>query len=194
MANVYLDLEDSLYNVVNGLFPDWRTIFAFGNGPEPITPYCVIDVKKIDPIGREYQSSLAHPDPLLPDVATSVTIQDNLTNIRFEVIGQSDQNTTAAEMINLLQLGFRTPKGYELLTRNKLALHGKMTTRRIPAKRETQMYMVYQLDVTFAYSVITSEDIDWIEVTSVQGTYHDAGREPDHIIVGEEIVITPPYE
>jgi len=192
--NVYQNLEDSLYNVVEGLFPDWRTIFAFGNGPEPLTPYCVIDVKKIEPVGREYQSSLAHPDPLLPTVATTVTIQDNLTNIRLEVIGQADTNTTAAEMINLLQLGFRTQKGYELLARNKLALHGKMTTRRIPLKRETQMYMVYQLDVTFAYSVITSDDIDWIEVTSVQGTYYDAGREPDHIIVGEEIVVTPPYE
>lgn len=192
--NVYQNLEDSLYNVVEGLFPDWRTIFAFGNGPEPQTPYCVIDVKKIDPIGREYQSTLAHPDPVLPAVSTAITIQDNLTNVRFEVIGQSDQNTTAAEMISLLQLQLRTPKGYELLARNKLALHGKMTTRRIPLKRETQMYMVYQLDVTFAYSVVTSDDIDWIEVTSVQGTYYDAGREPDHIIVGEEIVVTPPYE
>lgn len=192
--NVYQNLEDSLYNVVEGLFPDWRTIFAFGNGPEPVTPYCVIDVKKIAPIGREYQSTLAHYEPLISDIATTVTIQDNLTSVRFEVIGQSDQNTTAAEMISLLQLGFRTPKGYELLARNKLALHGKMQTRRIPLKRETQMYMVYQLDVTFAYSVVTSEDIDWIEVTSVQGTYYDAGREPDHIIVGEEIVVTPPYE
>ncbi|WYV99006.1 hypothetical protein NoPa_00010 [Pseudomonas phage vB_PpuM-NoPa] len=191
--NVYQNLEDSLYNVVEGLFPDWRTIFAFGNGPEPQTPYCVIDVKKINPIGREYQSSLAHVD-VVTNAASTVTIQDNLTSIRFEVIGQYDQNTTTAEMINLLQLGFRTQKGYELLARNNLALHGSMTTRRIPLKRETQMYMVYQLDVTFAYSVVTSQDVDWIEVTSVQGKYYDAGREPDHIIIGEEISVKPPYE
>lgn len=189
--NVYQDLEDCLYNVLEGLFPEWRTIFAFGNGPEPLTPYCAIDVKKIEPIGREYQSSLSHLDPEDPERALTVTIQDNCVYVRFELIGQADQNTTVAEQVAQLMNALRTPKGYELMARNRLALHSKMATRRIPQKRETQMFMVYQLDCTFAYSDVTTDEIDWIETVGLHATYYDAGREPDHII-DHDIDLTPP--
>ncbi len=180
--NVYQDLEDCLYNVVDGLFPLWRTIFAYGNGPEPQTPYCAIDVTKIEPVGLEYTSTTTHIDPNFPDRAATVTAQDNLVRVTFVLTGVGDQNTEVSEMANALQTGFRTPKGYELLARNRLALHGKMNVVSNPQRRETQVYMQWELDCTFAYTAVSSDYVDWIEVLGITGIYHDAGREPDHII------------
>lgn len=182
--NIYLDLEDSLYKLVNGLFPAWTTIFAFTNGPEPTSPYCVINVRKLDPIGQQYTSHLGTVD-IYTGQSRTVTIQDSLTQVRFEFHGKYDSNTVTAEMAHQLELALRTPKGFELMKRHNLALHKKMSARRIPERRETDMYMVYQLDVTFAYCSMTEDEIDWIEFTGITGVYHDAGREPDHIIINK---------
>lgn len=188
--NIYKDLEDSLYNLVSELFSEWRVIFAFGNGPEPVTPYCVIDIKKLDTAGQQYTSHLGQVDPVSGDAVT-VTFQDAIAQVRFEFIGKYDENTTTAEMAQQLQFAIRTPKGFELLKINRLALHGKLSTRRIPVKRETDMYMVYQLDGTFAYCSMTADGIGWIASTDITGVYHDAGREPDHVIPTHIEIITP---
>lgn len=189
--NIYQNLEDSLYNLVNGLFPAWTTIFAFANGPEPTSPYCVINVRKIETIGQQYTSHLGKINPLTGEAATS-TIQDSLTQVRFEFIGKYDANTTTAEMAQQLELAMRTPRGFELMKLNNLSLHKKMSARRMPVKRETDTYMVYQLDCTFAYCCLTVDDIDWIEFTGLTGIYHDAGREPDHVIINHIDLTTNP--
>lgn len=189
--NIYQDLENSLYDLVIGLFPTWTIIFAYTNCDEPQTPYMAIDVKKLDPIGQQYTSYLGRVNPLTGDAITS-TIQDSLAQVRFEFHGKYDDNTTTAEMAQQLELAMRTPKGFELMKLTRLALHKKMSARRIPQRRETDMYMVYQLDVTFAYCSMTVDDIDWIEFTGLTGVYYDAGREPDHIIINEIDVTTNP--
>lgn len=182
--NIYQDLEDSLYNLVDGLFPSWATIFAFTNGPEPTSPYCVINVRKLDVIGQQYTSHLGKINPST-GLAITTTIQDSLAQVRFEFHGKYDANTTTAEMAQQLELSLRTPKGFELMKMNNLSLHKKLSSRRLPERRETEMYMVYQLDATFAYSSMIVDDVDWIEFTGITGIYHDAGREPDHIIINK---------
>lgn len=182
--NIYQDLEDSIYKLVTGLFPTWMTIFAYTNGPEPLTPYCVIDVRKLEPIGQQYTSHLGIINPVTGAALTS-TIQDSLAQVRFEFRGKYDDNTTTAEMTHQLELAMRTPRGFELMKVNNLSLHKKMSARRLPIRRETDMYMVYQLDVTFAYCSMTTDDVDWIELTGLTGVYRDAGREPDHVIINE---------
>ena len=185
---IYKDLEDSLYNLVEGLFPDWRIIFSYTNGPEPTTPYCAIDIRRLDPVGQQYTSHLSHLNA--QGEAITMTIQDGLAQVRFEFHGKYDDNTEIAEMASLLELFMRTPRGFELMKLNRLSLHKRMTCRRLPQRRETDMYMCYQLDCTFAYCSVVSDEIDWIEILRADGTYYDAGREPDHKIVSK-IDITP---
>lgn len=181
--STYLDLEDSLYQVLIGLFPEWRIIFAFNNGPEPVTPYAVIDVKKLDPIGREYVSTLVSIDTNSPDpVGTTTALQDFYASVRFEILGKNDTNMSASEMAHTLQAMLRTPKAYELMAKHRVALHKLVSSRRLPFKRETDMYMIYQLDCQFAYTTEATDDQDWIAGLSLDGIYHDAGREPDHVI------------
>lgn len=178
---IYQELEDALYNVVIGLFPDWRVIFAYGNGPEPQTPYAVIDVKKIDAIGREYSSTRGELNQTA-DKVVQVTLQDQEVKVRFELIGLADETMQLSEMVSQLQLALRTQLGYQLQAENKLSLFKLLNARRIPVKRETDVYMVYQLDSVFAYTAYLTDEGDWIDAVGITGVYHDAGREPDHII------------
>ena len=55
--NIYQDLEDSLYNIIEGLHPEWTVLFAFSNASEPLNPYLAIDVRKITQTGSEYSST-----------------------------------------------------------------------------------------------------------------------------------------
>ncbi len=178
--NVYKNLEDSLYTYVMTMFPDWRCIFAFSNGPDVQTPYLVIDVKKIDGVGREYTSSSQF---ITEDLQSSVTtIQNYEALVRFEFTGKYDVNTELAEMAHQFEFALRTQKGYEEQRRNALSLMRYNPLRRIPLRRDTDTYMHYQLDVVFGYVVSHTEVQDYIISLDIHGVYHDAGREPDHII------------
>lgn len=178
--NIYQHLEDSVYAYVNTLFPTWRTIFAYGNGPEVQTPYLVIDVKKLDPVGRSYISSSLEIDENNQSYTT--TIQDYEAHVRFEFVGKYDVNTELAEMAHQLEFSLRTQAGYEEQRRNALSLMKYNPIRRIPVRRETDTYMYYQLDVVFGYVVSRTDVQDYIITLGIDGVYHDAGREPDHII------------
>lgn len=178
--NIYKDLEDALYNFVEAMFPDMRMKMAFDNGPEPQTPYLVIDVRKLDAVGREYNSS----DTFVGDDDKSyVTTQQNYEAlVRLELVGKYDLNTELAEMAHELEFSLRTQRGYETQRMNALSLMRYNPVRRIPVHRETDTYMYYQLDVTFGYVISQVEEQDWMYIIGVDGIYHDAGREPDHII------------
>lgn len=180
--NIYQDLEDSLYKVLIGLFPDWRIIFAYTNGPEPMTPYVVIDIKKLKQVGNEYSSTLVDIGFDVDDVPTTYVSIDMLAQVRFEVVGKYDQNTTTSEMAEQLQFLLRSQKGYDLQEQNRLARHGQITYRRMPLKRETDTYMLYQVEATYAYTASSTDEQDYIIATGLNGVYHDAGREPDHVI------------
>lgn len=178
--NIYKDLEDSLYNWVESMFPTTRMKFAYDNGPELQTPYLVIDVRKLDPIGRSYNSSDTFVDA--SNKSFVVSRQDYEALVRFEYVGKYDVNTELAEMAHQLEFALRTQKGYENQRRNNLSLMKYNPVRRLPVKRETDTYMYYQLDVTFGYAVSQRDEQDWIEIIGIDGVYHDAGREPDHEI------------
>lgn len=181
--SLYLDLEDSLYNVVNALYPTWRVIFAYGNGPEPETPYVCIDIQKLDACGREYNSTLGTYDGM-GNIET-VTLQDHKASVRFEFIGKADETMQVAEMAQELQVALRSVRGYQQQALNKLALHKTLHMRRVAVKRETDTYMVYQLDALYAFTSQIKDEHDYIDATGILGIYHDAGREPDHIIESE---------
>ena len=188
--DIYKDLEDSVGLWVHTMFPTWRYKFAFDNGPEMETPYLVIDVRKLDAIGREYTSSSQEID-LVTSASYTTTSQDYEALVRFEFIGKFVDGTTGlGEMAHQLEFALRTQRGYEEQRRNALALRKYNPIRRIPVRRETDTYMYYQLDVTFGYVVTNTETQDYMDILGIHGVYHDAGREPDHIIEST-IVINP---
>lgn len=177
--SLFNDLENSLYAVASTLFPTWRIIFPYQNGPEPETPYLVINVMKLDAVGREHNSDGVQ---VVDGVGTTSTVQTYNAKIRFELIGLNDTATTAGEMIHELDLALRSPLAYELQQLNRVSLLRKSPIVRMPLKRETDMFMFFQLDTQFAYTAKYVYEQDWIEATVLYATYYDAGREPDHVI------------
>lgn len=188
--NIYQDLEDSLYNIVSELHPDWNILFAFTNAPEPTNPYLVIDVKKLNPCGREYNST-----PTIGEDGTKLiqtTVQDHEASVRFEFVGKYDDQTSVAEMASQLQIELRSAQGYELQATNRLALYNLTTLRRLPLPRDTDMYMIYQLDAVFAYAAQFTTEQDYTTAIKGEGVYHDANQPPDYVI-RTEFEITPTY-
>jgi hypothetical protein len=177
--NIYKDLEDSLYNVIEELFPATRIIFAYNNLPEPQTPYLVIDVKRLDQLGSEYNSTFVESFETTPTTTTQI---DMMAKVRFEVVGLMDNDTEAAELAQNIQFALRTARGYESQARNNLARHGQITTRRMPYRKDTDMYMLYQVDANFAYTAISQDEQDYILTTDFTGIYHDANRPPDYTL------------
>lgn len=178
--NIYQDLEDALYNIVSTLHPEWTILFAYTNAAEPLNPYVSIDVKKLTPVGNEYSST-----PTIGADGSKLiqtTIQDHEAMVRFEFIGKYDDNTTVADMAQKLQIELKTPTGYELQTINRLALYRQSTLRRLPLPRDTDMYMIYQLDTTFAYATQVTTEQDYATAIKGDGVYHDANQLPDYTI------------
>lgn len=180
ITDVYKSLEDGIYDFVIALFPDWRIKFALDNGPEMQTPYLVIDVRKLQAIGREQIST--ETELTFDDKIYTTTIQDYEASVRFEFVGKYDVTNQLAEMAQMLEFNLRSPRGYEEQERSSLSLLKYNAVRRIPVRRDTDTYMYYQLDVTFGYSLTQTTEQDYFDTVGIHGIYHDAGREPDHII------------
>jgi hypothetical protein len=184
--NIYQDLEDALYAYASALFPtlasSGRIIFPFQNGPEPLTPYLLLNVRSLDAVGREQSSHFVSVDELLN--GSSTTLQHYLANVRFEFVGKYDNNTTLADLAQTMEMNLRTPRGYELQRANKLSLFRYQPIERVRLKRETDMYMYYQLDVEFGFSAPHIYEQDWIEgVKVVRGVYKDANNPPDYEMI-----------
>lgn len=187
--NIYQDLEDSLYNIVSTFHPDWNILFAFTNAAEPANPYLVIDVRKLNPIGREYNSTptIGEDDAKL----IQTTIQDHEATVRFEFVGKYDDQTSVAEMAQQLQIELRTQNGYLLQAENRLSLFNLSTLRRLPLPRDTDMYMIYQLDCVFAYAAVLTTEQDYTTGLNGHGMYHDANRPPDYILTTDFEITLP---
>lgn len=166
ILDVYKDLEDSLFDLVSKQFPDWRTIFSFQNGPEPKTPYLLIDVKRLDSVGAGQNSGKVTVDTDTGE-GTTTTTQDYKAKVRFEFVGKYENNTSLAEMVHAMEASLRTQRGLELQRANNLSLYSVSGVERVRLPRDTDMYMYYQLDVVFGYCIQIIEEQQWIEAVTL---------------------------
>lgn len=190
MSDIYRDLEESLFDLVSGLHPDWAILMAYSNAAEPVNPYVVIDVRKLTPIGREYTST-----PTVGEDGSKLiemTIQDYEAMVRFEVIGKYDISRNVQGMAQDLNFELRSPKGYQLQAEHKLSLFNNTSLRRIPLVRDTDVYMIYQIDCTFGYSAVMTTEQDYARGLNGTGVYHDANQPPDYKITTQLEVTLPP--
>ena len=133
----------------------------------------------MDAAGREQSSHHVSVDQAMN--GSSTTLQHYIAEVRFEFIGKYDNNTTLASFAQVMEMNLRTPKGYELQKANKLSLFEYRPIERVPLKRETDMYMYYQLDVQFGFSVLHIYEQDWMDgVRIVRGIYTDANNPPEY--------------
>ena len=179
--NVYKQLEDALYATLHSQFPTERITFPFNNAPEPKTPYVIIDVMRLDPVGREQNTTMT-----TSGIATVLQVYE--ATVRFEVMGEYDDNTEVGGLAHRIEFSLRTPLFRDALHVNNLSLMRYGTVDRFPRKRDTKTYMCYQQDVYFSYAVTVTQDVGYINSLNIEGVYNDAGR--DGHVITNEIIIT----
>lgn len=184
---IYTSLEDGLYTSITTVLPTARVIFAMQDAPEPATPYILINVLKLDPIGRERIGGL------VVDGVVQVA-QDYEAQVVLEVIGTYENTTVTGELAHQLDFLLASPLMFEALAQNNLSLMRKRVVERFPRIRETKTYMCYQQMAYFAYSVVHNQVVDTIDTVVVGGVmdnkYFDAGRE-GHVMTTDGIVVDP---
>lgn len=182
---IYTSLEDSLYNSLSTLFPTARIIFAYQNHPEPKTPYILINVTRLNPVGREEIGSFG------PQQSYSQVYE---AQVVLEVIGEYENTTEVGELAATLDFLLASPLMLDAYAVNNLSLMRRRSMERFARTRETKTYMCYQQTAFYAYVVSTTQDVGQIDEVVIGGDigteelptlapsiYRDAGR-PGHII------------
>lgn len=159
--SVYSSFEDALYTATKLMFPTTSVLFSYDNGPEEVTPYITIQVLQLDQIGREEVSGLTNSTREV----TVKKVYEGFTSFKF--IGDETKHSTAGDLALDFDFNLETPVVQEALLQNNLAFMRKSRIRRIPVQRDTVWYMMYQLDVYFAFSVAARQTSDTIETVKL---------------------------
>lgn len=182
MSDIYKQLEDALYASLISQFPLERITFPFNNAPEPQTPYVVIDVMRLDAVGRETNSSLT-------STGVMTILQVYEAKVRLEVMGEYEDQTLVGDLAHRIEFALRTPLFQNALHANSLSFMRANPVDRFPRKRDTKTYMCYQQEVFFGYAITVTQDVGYINNVNVLGVYNDAGR--DGHTIETEITIAP---
>jgi hypothetical protein len=158
-------------------FTNPQVIFSHGNGAEPAESYVVVNILNIEQQGHHSTSTR------LNETTETQTIQASYEVMaQFSFVGSlsGDMSQSFTQRINNNYLVF------EELGRNKLGIMRKSQIRRAPQKRDTKWVEYHNMDVTFSYTVCTTQVIDLIEAVIVENL-----TEPSIFRVPEGPI--PPY-
>lgn len=163
----YESFENAIYDSLEAMFPLTTIIFAHDNAPENVTPYITIQVIDLDNVGREEIETLVTTD----DKRQIVKHYESKVIIKF--VGDESKQVLAGSLASDFEFFLDSPAVQDTLSRNNLSLMRKSRISRIPAKWDTAFYMVYSIDVYFAFSVVARQDSDYINVVNLKGTLYD---------------------
>lgn len=179
----YALVEDLAYQIVKLVSPSLNTIIAYQNGPEPVTPYCVITCQSIDPVGREDTSSTAK---VVGDTRKIRVVQNYLATVRFEFTGKDSTTNHGGNIALDFIQNLATPNIQLELRKRNLGFMQKSIIRRIPKLRETVWYNAYTVDIVFSIAIETVQQLDTIETVILDSTYHSITT-----IVDSQTIPTP---
>lgn len=153
-------------------YPSSPVIFSHQNAPEPSSPYCVINPLIVNQIGRSEISTLTGESVLVGEVETRQLYYKTTyeAQIQFTFAGSNAEDLAFYfhnSVCNNRTISF-------VYRKNNLSPMRKSTLRRNPQRRDTQWVDFWNVDVTFLYTVVTKQDVDWVEHISVKDSDSDA--------------------
>ncbi|MNQ88810.1 hypothetical protein D3C85_1040910 [compost metagenome] len=151
-------------------------IFSHQNAPEPSVPYCVINPLIINQIGRSEISTFTDDGYWVEDFDGDTTYTGDevfeataFKSLHYKITYESQiQFTFAGSNAEDLAFYFHNAVCNNrtisfVYRKNGLSPMRKSTLRRSPQKRDTQWVDFWNVDVTFLYTVITKQDVDWVD-------------------------------
>lgn len=161
--------------------PSTNFIFIDGDGPEPVSPYCTIEVPQMQAVGRE--DSETHVSGGTESVLGSLrTIEHYEATARFQFVGRNADGTDAGDLAFDFSRLIATPKLQMKFRENNLSYMRKAIIRRIPKFRETRWYDAYVLDVVFAFCLETTQQIDSVDTIELNGIFENSATTPTTVI------------
>lgn len=161
-------------------------IFSHQNAPEPSIPYCLINPLIINQIGRTEISTLTDDGSWVEDLDGHIDYSGNEV---YQAVGSKSlyykttyeaqiQFTFAGSSAEDLAFYFHNAVCNNrtisfVYRKNGLSPMRKSTLRRSPQKRDTRWVDFWNVDVTFLYTVVTKQDVDWVEHISVKDSDSD---------------------
>lgn len=161
-------------------------IFSHQNAPEPSIPYCLINPLVINQIGRTEISTLTDDGSWVEDWDGHIDYSGNEV---YQAVGSKSlyykttyeaqiQFTFAGSSAEDLAFYFHNAVCNNrtisfVYRKNGLSPMRKSTLRRSPQKRDTKWVDFWNVDVTFLYTVVTKQDVDWVEHISVKDSDSD---------------------
>lgn len=160
--SVYSDVRAAIRKgalVALSEFTNPQVIFSHSGGAEPAESYVVVNVLSIEQQGHHSTSTLLNETTETQTIQASYEV---LTQLSFIGSQSGDMSQSFTQRINNNCFVF------EELGKNKLGVMRKSQIRRAPQKRDTKWVEYHNMDVTFSYTVCTTQVIDLIEAVIVQ--------------------------
>lgn len=157
-------LESSLVHVVKHVYPTLTTIKGYTNGPEPVSPYCWVEVLYLDPAGTEQVSTLTTSGALQ-------VVRHYVGRCRLTFVGKDTTSNHGGDLAAEFSESLRKPSVLEKLELEKISLLSEGTIKRIPKVRETGWYNTYVVELVIGYQITTSDDNDGITTVVMDGEY-----------------------
>lgn len=160
---VWTAIEDGCSQLVKQFFPTLPRVIAYQNGPEPITTYCMIDLKSQECVAREEASTF------IENIGTEEEPIDGLivrevyeATVNFTFMAPDGKIPHAGELMDEFAARLQHPSTQVFLDSVNFSLMRKGVIKRIPVLRETKWYSSYVIPVVFSYYVETTQVADYI--------------------------------
>lgn len=165
--STYDTIEDAIASAANSLGLGVKFIWEYGNGVEPTTTYVMCNIISDNPISKT-ESLYVDGTTLKQQINTVYE-----TVVRFEFVGKKPTSTSSASAASLakqFEALFKFSPTRYIFSDKGLSILKVGGLRQVPVMRDTNVFAVTGIDITFAYEHIDEMVIPIITSVDGEGT------------------------
>lgn len=165
--STYDTIEDAIASATNSLGLGVKFIWEYGNGVEPTTTYVMCNIISDNPVSKT-ESLYVDGTTLKQQINTVYE-----TLVRFEFVGKKPTSTSSASAASLakqFEALFKFSPTRYIFSDKGLSILKVGGLRQVPVMRDTSVFAVTGIDITFAYEHIDEMVIPIITSVDGEGT------------------------
>ena len=165
--STYDTIEDAIASATNSLGLGVKFIWEYGNGVEPTTTYVMCNIISDNPVSKT-ESLYVDGTTLKQQINTVYE-----TVVRFEFVGKKPTSTSSASAASLakqFEALFKFSPTRYIFSDKGLSILKVGGLRQVPVMRDTSVFAVTGIDITFAYEHIDEMVIPIITSVDGEGT------------------------
>ncbi len=165
--STYDTIENAIASATNSLGLGVKFIWEYGNGVEPTTTYVMCNIISDNPVSKT-ESLYVDGTTLKQQINTVYE-----TLVRFEFVGKKPTSTSSASAASLakqFEALFKFSPTRYIFSDKGLSILKVGGLRQVPVMRDTSVFAVTGIDITFAYEHIDEMVIPIITSVDGEGT------------------------